>query len=137
MVKSWYQTVLSVTGKLRNLLATIMPSTERLAAMREISPRDYVSLTDAGQNPFLLDVREGWEVALAAVPGAVHIPMGEIPDRLDQIPKDRMVVVMCKVGGRSMNVARFLAAKGHTDVVNLAGGILAWASDIDPTLATY
>jgi rhodanese-related sulfurtransferase len=105
--------------------------------MREISPRDYVSLTDAGQNPFLLDVREGWEVALAAVPGAVHIPMGEIPDRLDQIPKDRMVVVMCKVGGRSMNVARFLAAKGHTDVVNLAGGILAWASDIDPTLATY
>jgi rhodanese-related sulfurtransferase len=105
--------------------------------MREMSPRDYVSLTNAGQTAFLLDVREAWEIALAAVPGAVHIPMGEIPDRLDEIPKDRMVVVMCKVGGRSMNVARFLAAKGYPDVVNLAGGILAWASEVDQTLATY
>lgn len=105
--------------------------------MREISPRDYVSLTTAGPTTFLLDVREGWEVAIASVAGATHIPMGEIPDRLDEIPMDRTVVVMCKAGGRSMNVARFLAAKGYPDVINLAGGILAWARDIDPTLATY
>ena len=105
--------------------------------MREITPRDYVSLTDAGKLPFLLDVREGWEVAIASVPGAIHIPMGEIPDRLNEIPMDRTVVVLCKVGGRSMNVARFLAAKGYPDVINLKGGILAWAADVDRTLATY
>ena len=64
--------------------------------MREITPREYASLAASGTNPFLLDVREGWELALAAAPGAVHIPMGEIPDRLAEIPADREIVVMCK-----------------------------------------
>jgi rhodanese-related sulfurtransferase len=105
--------------------------------MREVTPRDYLALAAAGDAPFLLDVRETWEVALASVPGAVHIPMGEIPDRLCEIPSDKEVVVMCKAGGRSMNVARFLESKGYARVINLSGGILAWSAQVDPTIATY
>ncbi len=105
--------------------------------MREITPREYASLAASGTNPFLLDVREGWELALAAAPGAVHIPMGEIPDRLAEIPADREIVVMCKAGARSMNVARFLESRGYTRVANLTGGILAWSAEIDPSIATY
>ena len=105
--------------------------------MREMTPREYSALVTAGDAPFLLDVRETWEVAIAAVPGAVHIPMGEIPDRLAQIPADRDVVVMCKAGGRSMNVARFLESRGYERVINLSGGILAWSATVDPAIATY
>jgi rhodanese-related sulfurtransferase len=105
--------------------------------MREITPREFVSLAASGADPFLLDVREGWELALAAAPGAVHIPMGEIPGRLAEIPADRDIVVMCKAGARSMNVARYLHAQGYTRVANLTGGILAWSAEIDPSIATY
>jgi rhodanese-related sulfurtransferase len=63
--------------------------------------------------------------------------MGEIPDRLSEIPSDKEVVVMCKAGGRSANVARFLESKGYERVTNLGGGILAWSAQVDPKVATY
>lgn len=105
--------------------------------MNEITVRDFARDRAAGATPLLLDVREAWEVAIAAIPGAVHIPMNEIPDRLADLPRDREIVVMCKAGGRSMNVARFLVAQGYGQVTNLTGGILAWSADVDPTVATY
>lgn len=107
------------------------------SAMREISPRDFVALMESGVAPYLLDVREDWEVAIAAVPGAVHIPMGQIPERFAEIPLNQTVVVMCKAGARSMSVALFLESKGYTQVANLTGGILAWATQVDPAIATY
>ncbi len=137
MTSALCETVLSVTAKLRTLPTLSRPQSEPRPAMREISPRDYAALSAAGASPFLLDVREGWEVAIVAAPGATHIPMGEIPGRLAEIPTDREIVVLCKVGGRSLQVALFLEARGYHPVANLTGGILAWAAQVDPALATY
>jgi rhodanese-related sulfurtransferase len=63
--------------------------------------------------------------------------MGEVPQRLAELDRGRDLVVLCKVGGRSLSVARFLEAQGYPSVANLSGGILAWQRDVDPTLATY
>lgn len=82
----------------------------------------------AGENPpYLLDVRENWEVARGKIPGATHIVMNTIPDRLADIPTDKTVVVYCAAGARSYAVTAFLLHNGFTDVKNLADGIGAWA----------
>ena len=105
--------------------------------MREVSPSEYVATLAAAPATLLVDVREGWELEIARVPGAVHIPMGEVPDRLAELDRGRDLVILCKAGGRSLSVARFLEAQGYPSVTNLTGGILAWQRDVDPTLATY
>jgi rhodanese-related sulfurtransferase len=63
--------------------------------------------------------------------------MGEIPARLAELGRERTIVVLCRSGGRSLSVARFLEAQGYPAVANLTGGILAWQRDVDPSLATY
>jgi rhodanese-related sulfurtransferase len=105
--------------------------------IQEVTPAEFVR--DLAQDPatLLIDVREPWELEIAAIPGALHVPMATVPDRLDTIDPNRRVVVMCRSGGRSMQVARFLEAHGYPRVANLAGGILAWGRDVDPTLAAY
>ncbi len=86
----------------------------------------------------LIDVREEWEVSLAPVPSAhVHIPMGRIGERLGELDPRTTTVVICRSGGRSMQVANFLAARGFAPVFNLAGGILAWSRDLDPKIPQY
>jgi len=88
-------------------------------------------------NVVLLDVREPAEVAVAAVAGAVHIPMGEIPARLAELDPERPIVVMCHLGGRSRRVAEFLASRGFREVFNLRGGIDAWSVEVDPDIPRY
>ena len=100
----------------------------------EISARDAAAALQAGDH-ILLDVREPIELEAAAVAGALHIPMGEIPARLDEIPRDRTVICMCHIGGRSMQVAAFLGAQGYAQVLNMTGGIEAWLADVDPGAA--
>ena len=85
----------------------------------------------------LVDVREPWEVEICAIAGAVNIPLGTVPDRLDEIAADRPVVVLCHHGMRSQNAVSFLRAKGVAAAINLAGGIDAWARRIEPGMATY
>lgn len=75
----------------------------------------------------ILDVREGPEWRKAHVPGAVHVPLTQLEDRLAEIPKDRPVVVHCALGSRSALAARRLSEMGYQDVRNLRGGIKAWA----------
>lgn len=89
------------------------------------------------EGALLLDVREASEVATCAIPGSQHIPMNQIPESLPDLPKDRLILVQCHHGGRSMRVTQFLRANGFTQVTNIAGGIDAWAVEIDPTLARY
>lgn len=96
----------------------------------ELSPTEFVARRAAGEDLFLLDVREPAELVAASVAGAIHIPMGEVPARLAELPRDREVVVMCHAGGRSLRVAHFLAAQGFAPVQNLAGGIMAWADEL-------
>lgn len=85
----------------------------------------------------LLDVREPAELELAAVNGVLHIPMRDVPNRLDELDRDKPLVVMCHSGGRSRRVAEFLAANGFDQVMNLAGGIDAWSREVDPQVPRY
>jgi rhodanese-related sulfurtransferase len=88
----------------------------------------------------LLDVREGWELQTAsAKPEALdllHMPMQSIPARLDELDKTRPIACLCHHGGRSMQVASFLMQHGF-EVVNVAGGILAWSAQVDPSIPVY
>jgi rhodanese-related sulfurtransferase len=85
----------------------------------------------------LLDVREADEVQTASVDGATWIPMGDVPERIEEIPSDVPVVVMCHHGSRSSKVAHYLAGTGRSDIYNLTGGIDAYAERVDPALARY
>jgi len=93
----------------------------------EIGPIKLNELMASETPPYLIDVRESWEVARGMIPEAVHIAMNTIPDHLADIPTDRMVVVYCATGARSDAVSAFLLENGFTDVKNLGGGIAAWA----------
>ena len=84
----------------------------------------------------LLDVREAWELDVASVPGVLHIPMGEVAERVGEIDRNREVVVLCRSGRRSLEVAKYLQQNGFR-AVNLAGGILAWSRDLDATIPAY
>ena len=111
-------------------------------------------LAQAGDRPLLLDVREAWEYNLCALPGSVHIPMGQIQARLNEIDRNREIVVVCHHGVRSNQVAHYLATamdggstenagaissahQGYAKLYNLSGGIDAWAREIDPNMRIY
>jgi rhodanese-related sulfurtransferase len=102
----------------------------------EITPAEFVARRDRGDAMTLLDVRESWELGVASVTGVVHIPMGEIAARVDELDPAVEVVVLCRSGRRSLEVAKYLQQKGF-NTVNLAGGILAWSRDLDATNPTY
>ncbi len=85
----------------------------------------------------LLDVREPGEVATCAVAGSRHIPMRQVPENASTLPRDRQILVLCHHGRRSMMVTQFLRTNGFANVTNVAGGIDAWAEQIDPNLARY
>jgi len=105
--------------------------------VREITATELKARRDAGRGPVVLDVREPWELEIASLPGVVHIPTGEIQQRLGELNAGDEIVVMCRSGGRSREVARYLEQQGFRSVANLAGGILAWGREVDPTLRAY
>jgi rhodanese-related sulfurtransferase len=106
--------------------------------VKELSPQEFLKRRAAGASMTLLDVREDWETQLAPVPtGIKHIRMGEVADRLSELDPKQDTVVICRSGGRSLEVARFLSTQGFASVYNLAGGILAWSRDVDPTIPQY
>jgi len=85
----------------------------------------------------LIDVREPNEVAVVQIAGNKHIPIRDVPARTAEIPRDRQVLILCHHGGRSARVTQFLRSAGWDNVTNVAGGIDAWALQVDPTLARY
>ena len=91
---------------------------------------------DAGEDIFLLDVREPFEQQIAEIGGKL-IPQNDVPQRLGEIPREREIIVHCKSGGRSQRIAEYLKQSGYPKVVNLAGGILDWSDKIDPTVRKY
>jgi len=94
-------------------------------------------LDAGGAPPVLLDVREPWELGICTLPGTVHIPMGQVSARIGELDPARETVVICHHGVRSFHVARLLQAQGFGNVVNLRGGVDAWAREIDIQMATY
>jgi len=94
-------------------------------------------LGDGGQ-PFLLDVREGWETSAVGFPGAHAMPMGEVPARaFNELDPDQRIVVICHHGVRSLNVANWLRNQGFEHAQSLRGGIDAWSRDVDPAVMRY
>jgi len=104
--------------------------------LSEIDPGELKRRLSQGERPLILDVREGWEIATASIPGTLNIPMGDIPSRLTELDPDREVIVMCHHGVRSAQIAMYLARNGFEQVLNLAGGIDAW-SEVDPSVPRY
>ncbi len=85
----------------------------------------------------LVDVREPWEFEICHVAGSDHIPMRRIPEQLATLPRDRHLLILCHHGGRSRRVMEFLRANGFAAVSNVAGGIEAWATEIEPQMPRY
>ena len=104
--------------------------------MKEIAPSELKKMLDTKEDFQLIDVREEYEVDIATIGGEL-IPMAEIMDNLDKISKNKQVVILCRSGKRSGAVVQTLEKEGFNNVVNLKGGILAWADEIDPSLTKY
>ena len=102
----------------------------------QITPVELKRRLDAGEDVFVLDVREPHEYQIVNI-GAPLIPLGDLPNRLNELDPSREIVIHCKSGGRSQRAAEFLQKSGFQNVVNLAGGITAWATDVDPKLPKY
>ena len=102
-----------------------------------ITPRELKARLERSEQLVLLDVRDAWEVALARLDNAVHIPMEEIELRAEELSPEDDIVVYCHHGVRSAAVAEYLRAVGFAKAVNLAGGIDQWAIQVDASLTRY
>ncbi|MCK4706060.1 MAG: sulfurtransferase [Gammaproteobacteria bacterium] len=106
--------------------------------MREFDAQQLeLHLKDNGSCPLLLDVRQDWEYDICHLQGSLLIPMAQIPTELDELDKDRETVVICHHGIRSRQIGYYLEQAGFDNVINLKGGLNAWAKIIDKNMATY
>jgi sulfur-carrier protein adenylyltransferase/sulfurtransferase len=90
-----------------------------------------------GETPFILDVRNPEEFQICRIPGSHFLPLPQLPQRYDELDKNREMVVHCKSGMRSAKAIAFLKQQGFTKLRNLKGGILAWADRIDKSMPKY
>lgn len=107
-------------------------------SVREISASElhgYLQTTDT--NPLLLDVREPWEYEKCSLENSQLIPMRQIPSVLNELDPDQEIIVICHHGIRSRSVAAYLVSNTFSKIINLTGGIDAWAKTVDPTMTTY
>ena len=110
---------------------------EEALAEDDITPAQLKQMMDGNPDLFVLDVREPYEIAICRIEGTWEIPLGQIPQRFAEVPKDRDVVVHCKLGARSAQAVEFLKSRGYANVKNLAGGIIRWIDDVDESLNKY
>ena len=106
------------------------------ANIEDMTPEELKQRLDAGDDLFVLDVREPNEYQICNLGGHL-IPLNDLPKRVSELDASREIVVHCKMGGRSAKAVDFLKQAGFTRVHNLAGGINAWAERIDPTMPKY
>ncbi|MCQ4086037.1 rhodanese-like domain-containing protein [Saccharibacillus sp. JS10] len=93
----------------------------------QIQPSELQARIEQGQAPLMIDVREPDEVAQGMIEGAVHIPLGELAGRVDELDPDREIVFICRSGYRSERACEYLQQSGFDQVVNLEGGMIAWS----------
>ena len=108
--------------------------------MQRLYPTQLAEYLQQSENlPLLLDVREPWEFARCHIAGSELIPMQQIPLAVEQaqLNPTREIVVICHHGIRSRQVAYYLEQQGFTKLINLEGGVEAWAQDVDPTMERY
>lgn len=102
----------------------------------EISPADAAALAQAGQAR-IVDVREPWEFATAHIEGSLAMPMRDVPGRLQELDRGERLIVVCHLGVRSMNVTAWLRKQGFGQAQSLRGGIDAWSTEVDASVARY
>jgi molybdopterin/thiamine biosynthesis adenylyltransferase/rhodanese-related sulfurtransferase len=123
-----------------NQFCGIAPESAQSAQVKngipQISVREYKELLDKGDDLFLLDVREPYEFQIAQI-GGYLIPQNDVPNRLRELDPAKEIIVHCRSGARSQRIAELLKQNGFQRVSNLAGGILAWSDEIDPTVQKY
>ena len=106
--------------------------------MEEITPTELKQRLDNGEDIQIVDVREDNEVAIGRIPGSIHIPVGQVLGRMNEIDPDRETVVHCKMGGRSARAIDALQRSGFQGKLkNLKGGILRWSDEVDPSVPKY
>jgi len=110
---------------------------EEAKPIRAISVHDLKRKLAQGQSVTLLDVREPFEYEIARIEGSKLIPLSELRERLDELGQEQEIIAMCKSGSRSANAVQLLQKAGFTQSFNLAGGIDAWANEIDPMMEKY
>jgi rhodanese-related sulfurtransferase len=102
-----------------------------------ITPTELHAELHGPNPPTMIDVREAYELTVSSLPGAIHIPLGQLPGHLDELDKDGNLVIMCRVGGRSAQATSYLLQKGFTNVRNLESGINGWARTVDTSMSEY
>ena len=98
--------------------------------MKEITAKELEQKLNAGEKLNIVDVREDEEVATGIIPGAKHIPLGQVPERLEELDKKKHYYMVCRSGGRSSNACQFLIQQGY-NVTNMVGGMLAWEGETE------
>ena len=98
--------------------------------MKEITPVEVQELLESGEQLNLVDVREDDEVAEGIIPGAIHIPLGEVTERVGELDKSKPYIIICRSGGRSGRATEFLESAGY-DAANMTGGMLAWEGETE------
>jgi adenylyltransferase/sulfurtransferase len=103
----------------------------------DISVETLKQMRDRKEDFVLVDVRNPDEFEICVIDGSVKLPLPELPQRFQELPKDKLVVLHCKSGGRSGRALKFLQSQGYSKVKNVAGGINAWAERIDTNVPQY
>ncbi len=116
----------------------IVPEVSSLSNQYEITPAELAELLGGDTRPYVLDVRNPYEVAIASIPGTdLVIPVDQLPERLGELDSSREMVVYCRSGVRSGRAVELLKSAGFRKVKNMAGGILRWSDEVDPSVAKY
>jgi len=116
----------------------IVPEVRPLSNEYEITPVELAEQLQSPGRPFLLDVRNPYEVAIASIPGtSLLIPVDQLPERLGELDRSQEIVIYCRSGVRSAHAVELLRQAGFRRVKNLVGGILRWADDVDASVAKY
>ena len=105
--------------------------------MQTISVLDLKAKLDNGDIPVLLDVREAWEYEICAIQDSINISMSNVDKMLNELKPDEETIVICHHGMRSFQVASYLENNGFTQIINLEGGIDAWAKTVDKEMEQY
>jgi adenylyltransferase/sulfurtransferase len=112
---------------------------QRAASGSTITATELKAMFDADEKIFLVDVREPNEYEIVSIPGSVLIPKDQFLNgsALERLPQDRRIVLHCKSGARSAECLAVVKNAGFSDAVHVGGGVLAWVSQVDPSLPTY
>ena len=118
-------------------VGSVAASETSTSAIKDIQPSQLAQRLQRGEKLEIIDVREPYEWEIVHIPGARLVPLDRIAEEIPRLDKKRETILYCKVGGRSMRAAQQLAEAGVADVRNLAGGILRWIDEVDPTMPRY